>query len=608
MRKLDVYKEFTFGTGTGEDDLRIIGMQPREDYSDIDTEGLLGSGEIVEEIKGNVGYLQNTNLMITPGYFYVGDRECYAYSKKFTQMSKPTVCSGEIGDPYPVGTRYIPLMEVPFGISEFTLPDEVNLCGTKVPNTGVSPLNISRFAPGVLTAREALWDTVIEHDSGVNQVLGYRARPIIGVLTVLPGEDAQWPMHYSPLSRYTVLPSYWRPNEPMLLQNLFYYDFEYNSIVLYDSGTVDSEYLIEFEGQNEPFKIKEIDLSPLESWPESSILCLSTDKSNTVFKEDPYAVVLHLPKTSVRKEQHAIAAEVRSIKGNRLEGERVRFRIVRKDVALMRTQLEDLDGFVPGSPYCILSEGLLSGVVIDRVEFPSGEIYEGDVLITDAYRIDGQAYVRSAGFLCNPQGALPIDSGILPECGNYELEAVTDRNGIALVVYTSPLTVSSSFDIEVQAEVLNVSGVASAASMTLLSEEEDMLYALPLNNLWREVQASGEVNLSGGFVVRLPVDCIAPSSAKVVTLRAYMGALFDGSDIPFEYPDRIDSGCVVNSGETILVDYLNITGEISVPWRNDTRYCEAVYSGFSPGSDVVILRYLDSNKITRGDARDQYGI
>lgn len=598
-KKLDTYKEFTFGVGTGESDLKVVALSQREEYEGIDIEGLLGSGEVIDDLVDQGSFDQNFNFMILPGYFYVGDRECYAFGKKMTQISKPIYSSGGVDNPYPSGTLYIPLEEIPDGQYNYALPTTGEPYGMEMPHTSAAPINVSRYEPGSLTDLSAVLDTVIEHNTGYGGSNAYRTNPDDNL--PLPGEDPNWPACFSPLSRYSVLSSYWRSEEPALLPDEIYYDIEYNSIVLYDDGTEDHEYIIEFEGLNEPFKVSDVDLSPVETMPGNHIFCLSPDPENEAFKEEPYEVVVHTPKTTVNSELISVVAEVRSIKGNRLKGEDIRFRLLRKDVQLLKdTTLENYDEFINGGPFCVCQKDSISGVIIDKVAFPSGMIYEGEVLISDNYRIEGYSYTRSAGYLTMPGKAPLYESGGIPDTASYEQVVTTDKYGLAMVDYLAPHVNSSSFDIEIEADVITGSGVIARSVITLLSDQENTRYSIPFNDLWYDRVASGEVNVSGEYEVKLPIECISPSSAKVIKMSDYLESLYNGSTPEYIHPTRIGSGVI----ETCMVPLQSgiVSGEICY----EEKFSIAFYHGFNPGTDVVLMSYLDKDKITRGDTRDRY--
>lgn len=604
-KKLNIYKEFTFGVGTGEHDLLVTGISNREEYQGIDIDGILGSGEIRETIRNQGDYSQHMSFSITPGYFYVGDRECYAYGRKCTQITHPVYSSGSIDNPYPSGIMYLALTEVPDGMISYALPGIDNPGGKPDTSGGAAPINVSRFEPGVLSAHTPLYDTIIYHDTGVSSLPGYREIPETGEF--IEGDDPTWPAYCSPLSRFTVFNSYWRENDPMLPPDQYIYDFEYNAIILYDSGTLDHEYIIEFEGLNEPFDITELNISPLESWPENSILCLTLDDTNTAFTEEPYEIVIHTSKTIVQDETIPIFIEVRSITGNRLEGEDIRIRIVRPEIAIHPQQWSSGNAhYYEGSPYAVCSSGNISGVIIDAVQFPSGVIYEGNVCIANEHRINNAAYVRSAGYLCYPYNSDIYLSGSIPEEAGYELVVTTDVNGIGTVWYHAPYTISSSFNIIIRAEIPSNSGIIEELPIALISNTEEVCYSLPVNDFWTDRYIREHFSISGEYCVRLPLDCISPSSAGVISIRDYCQALYSGVTPPYIYPSALFSGCVETSGELFLSGDTEYT--YSLPWTEHYRYIDVVYSDFTPSSgEPIVVHYPVNKATTRGDSRDTYG-
>lgn len=608
-REFSIYKEFTFGSGVGKSDLKVLGVS-QEEETEYTVESIIGSGILTSDILTEIEASSGARVVISPGYMYIGDRELYVYGRKATQISRAICCSGGVDDPYSSGVVYIPLMELPDGIAMYYVPDRDDPYGSEMDNTGAAPINVSAYSSGELSIYSPVLDSIIYHDSGVDSVEGYTQNASGEVIS---GEVSEWPAYFSPLERYSVFPCYWRSGEPILNQDEFYYDFENNSIVLYNSGAIDKEYIIEFEGMNEPFLITELDLSPLEYYPGNNILCISPDKDNVSFTENPYRIALHASKSILSSEKIALTAEVLSERDNRLENETVRFRIKRSDVMLLRDSVYSAyTDFVEGEPYAITSSGSVSGVITDKVAFPSGMVYEGDVLISDSHRIEGYSYVRSAGYLCRSGEAPIYESGLIPDTAGYEISVTTDINGMATVDYLAPRVNSSSFDIEIEACVPNISGITgsgviSTIQLTLLSDEETTRYALDRNDLWRDlyisggVEASGEITINGSTVI-LPIECTSPSSVRVVNLGDFMTSLYNDTEVTYVHPDSINSGMIESSG------VLPTPGGGEVAYLNEYRYIEATFSGYDFNSGVTLFRYLDNDKITRGDARDEYVI
>jgi len=613
-RVLNTYKEFNFGTGVGPLDMKIMGIAAAEEI-EYSAEAILGSGIPDADIEAAMDIALGTCVVAVPGYLYVGDRELYSYGRKATQITRPVTSSGGISDPYGVGVVYIPLIDIPDGSTLFYPPSEQDPYGSMVENTGAAPILVSAYQSGELTDLFAITGEVIYHDYGMDGQEGY-TYDISG--EVRSGEVSEWPAYFSPLSRFTVLPSYWRENEPMLALDEFYYDLQYNCIVLYNSGAADYEYIVEYEAANESFKITDIDLNPLVTYPGNSILCISADNDNTVFKEDPSSVHLHTINTAASGERTTITAEVLSERGNRLDNESVRFRIKRKDVGTLSGEvIYNLDEFVEGGPWFLCNSGTISGVIIDEVEFPTGKIYEGDVLIANSNRINGKAYVRSAGYLCSNGDAPDYASGEIPDTAGYEVTVTTDINGMASVDYMFPTTNSSSFDVRIEASIPtmsganNGSGIVSYVDVVLMSDDETTIYAKDINDLWRTlvvvsgepyyegISASGEVSAVGS-IARLPISCTSPSSVEVITMSGYVSALYSNTEPSFCSPISVNSGIVENSGTIPSVE----DGEVE--YYTQYKYIEVEYDSIDFDTGIYIMRYLDHEKITRGDARDTY--
>ena len=150
-KKLKIYKDFTFGTGVGKLDMKIQGVSDREDINYTQDE-ILGSGVPKAFVDTEINKRVGSYPISVPGYLYIGDREIYAFGRKATQLSFPLISSGE-NNLYPSGTVYIPLVDIPDGITTYYPPDTNSTQESlMMEETGSAPINISAYASGTITS------------------------------------------------------------------------------------------------------------------------------------------------------------------------------------------------------------------------------------------------------------------------------------------------------------------------------------------------------------------------------------------------------------------------------------------------------------------------
>ena len=558
MKTIKISDIFTSGTGVGDDDLSPAGVSlyeqgsAAEQYEEL---MFLGSGVV---ISGDVStYEERVDFNVVPGYFYIGDREFYAYNEKVTQVSHP----------YPSGEYNIILLkDFPDGPRPSYL-DKVLYLSDEVEDKryGPSPITISTLSSGTLEDLDVPLDTIINSSTGIGDRLGYRMDYTTNPSgDVISGEVESYPSYFSPLERYSKCYEYWREDN-VVSPSKYEYDFKTNAIILHESDELTDEYIVEFEGKNEPFST-ELDLSTLVSYPEDSMICLSPADE---VEEEIGSVQVYTSKKRMYNETITIATEVKSTTGNRLRNIDLDIWLKRKDMVSSSTT-----AYREGEP--LLYD---SGHVYDTLEIDTGlpqqsEVYENGLLIANDHRIDGNCWVRAAGYLVVPED---YQSEIPTSGPGYHVTAVTDDMGFAHVHYTAPSGVLSTIDLEI--EVI-ASGEIGTADITLLSETEEVHGFVEDYYIYGYIHTSGTVVSSGSLDVLIPADCSSPSSMILYYASNYFMSLYEGAD-PTGY----------NPSEFIYIE----GSPPSVRFDSVSQ------------TDGFVVKYLKDINSTKLDGRNSYG-
>jgi len=558
MKVVKISNLFTSGTGVGDDDLAPDGVSLYERGSastQYESLMFLGSGIV---LSGDVEeYEERVDFSVVPGYFYLGDREFYAYNEKLTQVSHP-VPSGEY--------NVIELQQFPDGPKPSYL-DRILYLSDDVEDKryGPSPILLSSLASGSLESLDVPLDTVISSTSGVCGGLGYRVDYSYHVSgEVISGEVDNYPGHFSPLQRFSKCYEYWREDDQVSPAE-YEYDFKTNSVIIHKSGELTDEYIVEFEGTNEPFS-SGLDLSTLVSYPENSIICLST--SETVSGEVG-SVQVYTSKKRMYNETVTVSIEVKSINENRLGNIDLDIWLKRKDMTSTGTDL-----YREGEP--LLYE---SGYVYDSLEIDTGlpqqaSVYENELYVSSDHRIGGGCWVRGAGYLIVP-GDYQSDT---PMSGpGYHVTAVTDDVGFAHVQYIAPSGTLSTIELELE---VTAGGVVGSADITLMSELGDVKAFVEDYYLYGYTYTSGEVVSSGDIDIPVPTDCVSPSSMELYYASDYLLDMYDGNDTTAYKP----ASFIYTEGMAPYVRFESV----------------------SP-TDAFVIKYPKNVDVTKLDGRNSYG-
>lgn len=529
MSELTFSKRFRSGAGVGDGDLAPYAIridQTRAEFTPVEAEMFLSTGILSGDL---TDYEQVTELYLQPGYFYIGDRELYAFGAKATQITHPVVDSD--------GETVLKLVDFPDGKSPAAVLAALDMYGSfGSAYDGAAPILVSCFPSGTLEGLGAPLDKLISSETGLSGVMGYIEYPDeSGNPLVRSGECPDWPALFSPLSRYAVCYEEWRSGE-ILAPDTYTYQFDQNRIVLPVGTSLSGEYCVEFESMNEPFPVS-LNLDPLVHFPEDVMICLSP--SGEVEPEEPGLLFLHRSRSRSRGDRSAVFAEVFSEDDNRLTNQGMAIKVGRMLL------IDDSEEYYSSASGLIIP---LSGQpAYDLFPCPSGEVFEGRLRVSDAQRIAGMLCIESVGGVRTLSG-----SGDL--LGEYTGQ--TGPAGFLGAEHIAPSVVRYSHDALFQGICGSLSGTTR---ISLISEETEAYYEIPEESLSGmlivEPVASGLLAgashiwgeiafLETDRVFPVPSGVICPSSLRVRRMEEEALRLLTGAD-PTDYPV---SGLMVLSG------------------------------------------------------------
>ena len=571
-KKLKFSPKFRFGTGVGKNDLVVEKIDTDEFIGDVYVEGLIGDGELFHEIESKYSYSFDISPYIVPGYFYIGDRECYAFGEKITQFAKPVTENG---------ITYLELLQYPDGMFPRYMDSDAQK-EARDNKRGAAPIIVSKFAAGTLEGINVVFDQPISSENGIDGINGYCDNGLddVSKTEVIVGDPANWPWYFTPLERYSKCYDYWREDNVLPLSK-FTYDFFNNRIILRGTLTQDdlnSEYMIEYEGSNTSFKAPRISMSPLDRIPEDAILCMTTDTN--IESEYEGIIEISVPKKQVYSELIPVTIQVKSKDGNRMPGVTCEARLLRSNIVSTVLPVSE--------PFLQFYRGPGSWEMFDAITVQNGIIYEGSQLLCNSNRISGKAIVRSAGKLY-PQTREVYDaylgSAVLPPNGSDVLTLVTDENGIAILYYLAPRNTGGSIGVSIRIST----GIAESEEMVVLPVDDHSSPYLfdtnPINNTWETVQEVTGETVNTSVFVQIPVTCISPSSVGICTYPEYVSSAMAGTAPDYSYP------IAIHKNRTIGGTVRELVAEYSITPSADNKY---------------MMVYNKSVKDSRLDERNTY--
>lgn len=496
MSTLQISSGFAFGTGVGRNDLRPVGVVIDENVLNVDLDYVIGSGLVLSGIVEDYRYVQDVNVQVIPGYFYLGDRECYCFNNKGTQVSNAEDTeSGSL-----IFMQQYPDGPCPIELDDFTQ-------GFLVPRDeechGASPIIVSRYPGGTFSSESGVpFDTVMS-----SRV------PVSGV------PESGLPWIFGPDEQFAKTYDYWREGY-ILPPDAYAYDFRTNAIVLYESGNPLDEYVVEFELDNQPFSV-DLNLNPLITVPDDYLLCLAT-QDDSGGDEYPESIYISVSQETVKEETIQVVVEVVSNLGNSLESVPVELVIHRPGLVIAGTSVADED--LDGVPFFVDN-----GPVYDRLTVNAGILVENGVQLSGANRIAGnEVVIRSAGYLYPADEAVVEQDGVVvspAENFGYSTTVTTDSYGRAYANYRGPSRIASEFDVEIVARVGAITG--SVLIQVVSSQDEGRLAIAATSE--RAYAAQTALNEDVPVVLEVPLDCICPSELQAEELDLHLGQVYENN-------------------------------------------------------------------------------
>jgi len=514
--------KFRCGTGVSEEDIKPIDIR----IASISTDNAVlcfSSSNEQSEYDGTLTPNYTMELFVTPGYFYLGDREFYAFGEKSTQLAY----AKDEGS----GIISISLSEFPDGHNPSN-----SVTGYSSELDGASPIIIRQYPSGDIASLHVPPNFPISSETGINGIIGYTSGEpdYTGIMTIISGEIENWPWYNSPISRFTKTYEYWRDIDYIFPTDSYLHDFDSNKIVFMPDAdvSIDSDFIIEYETMNEPFPIG-IDFNPLVIYPEDLMVVIAC--SENIIEEHPEKVTVYSSRSKARDNIVYIGTEVITEENNRMENAEMMFYINRTD---MVTASGDVSGFIPSVGNTINISG---DIVYDYIAIPSGDITENNMVILNNHRINGHAIIRSSGYLDYISGDIP---------GAFYISGITDDTGFEYIHYISPTIVKTAIDISILAIAENMA--SGDIPISLIPDVTESIYAIPnmeINKIevgtiadWESITETITVVChddtyplfaEGTTHIIVPSGCLSPSSIQLYNATDFMENLYKGNS---QYP------------------------------------------------------------------------
>ena len=490
---------------------------------DFTSDGILITHPSKKEIVAGTQFEPTVTAQLSPGFFYIGDREFYYYNRKATEYHKADVLLNLIT---------ITLANYPMGFVPYIRWRDTNTEAALV-NRGMAPIILRRHRIVDLPARIVLNDTIY-HDTGISgkYAISYNEDGTLNDIGRSSRLNAivGYPHPVTPFYPYAKCYEYWRSDEyaaGLVPPDQYHYDFETNTIRLQYSEELvatinDYIYVVEYEARNTPIAIP-VDLNPLETVPADGVICIELDSSKAQADEVVAKVITTSTVAIVKDAVADITVKVLGKTGNPLPNETVTIKIVRDIVDQNGTLAFDTCQYVGSLSY---SDGVGSISRFDRyTTTTSGALFENNMQISDGTP-DGVVIIPSVGYFLN--GAT-----VVPDI----ITLTTDSQGIARTQFS---TVRGSYKhgakINIIAACANVIG---ATELVVLANPHYYVSELKPAGMridqWSDMPRSyipahsfGTM-VSGATLLLDPETITTPSMVRIIPLPIFMEALITGS-------------------------------------------------------------------------------
>lgn len=595
MKLLTSYQQFVTGTGNSSRSCKAYGvvsaeefaaMSSSHDYSEI--EFLDKSKTVGEQIASGETiygeYSEVITVAVYPGEFYLGDRRFYLFNNKLSFIATPEYVPAELsstGSPlwriklpdYPDGGSYINYLQpdVPAGIGSPIILEHYSSGELSEHNVILGEPIYSRTGYGGVSGYRRVWEEITIEVSG--EVSGEVTYETALVERILEGEAEDMPWVFSPIQPYQVLYTSWRQDTHVVDPTTYYYDYETNSIIFTDSGSLDEkgEYVVSYEVANEPFIIP-INLSPKARRPRDGIVCVSAENSDNTIDDIIVSVSPH-----AYDETAFVRVFALSDRGMEVGGKVVRaslgVTLELYDAASGETLGSETLSFIPleDTPYGLYN---VSGSVL---------VLSCGVPIADTGRAAVLGYGEGV-ILPIPGSILPIEDYPLVVSGEYDIipeaSGETNDDGIASFVITPPSH-----------------KLALVRTLSVVGEERERGYTETI------VPAATIKTAFGSNIPQYTITNIAPEDI-----------VSSGTVLAFRVPDTVLSPSSIRySGQLRYLQGLWESGAVdSLLYPAETFFCsgDTLWCVAEPGviteSDDVVIMYIEPTLPALGDGRCRY--
>lgn len=458
---------YVSGSGVGAGDCKAKGIVVRHEYESISSSYILGTNAALPE-ENRYAITHDARLMVNPGYFYIRDREMYAFGRKVTVAIAPYELAEE--------DAYISI----------SLPDAPS--GYIVGEDGSSPIIIQVFPSGTLGSAGFSYNTTYYSDS-------------VSGSPVLPAYRQYF--GFSPVERFAVCHDY-RYLNSHIPSDLYWYNPASNVVVI--SPMLEGmDVLIEYEGSNQAFD-SGLSFSPIHRASDTALVCISPNRTPA---GTPASCSLSCQCRHLDGGSQLVCATV-------LTGDRDPVPGVTVNFILSRPGLSDIEY----TPYYTNN-----GIFYDRTE-TSGAVKEHGLTICDSHRIGSTGLFRGAGVLSNdtvpvlPAGLLTLGSAI-----GMTISATTDSLGKARIWYHAPCATAGDNIVTIQA---NIGDIGSALTFFISGKSKTRRWALTSAETYR-YRVLDVIQIGNEALIRVPDDALSPTSIEVADVVDYLDSVFDPS-------------------------------------------------------------------------------
>jgi len=526
MKILDIFNNWQTGSGVGNNDLYPIGLKITDNQQILEPTGYLGA---TPSQSGEIPFIydQKIDVLVTPGYFYIKDREFYSYNEKITQFSNLQI-SGE--------TKYIPLMEKPDGYGNISYADFINskFFTHHEDNAGIPPILVRYYSSGDLTDNKIYMNTAVSSKLCTSNAFGYTTLNDI----IISGDLESFGEYFNPMERFAKCPEYWR-NENILQYNEYYYDYISNSIII-PSGDPTMEYVIEYENYNKPFMCG-VELNPVKTAAGDWVLVI--DPTMNSIQQVPYNITIDTSNDTTMQNLINIRVRIIDILGEPIENLPVLVSVV-CDELQMSGGTESVYSSIPGNkryPYYFD----MMGPVYDIIEVETNTSIKINNTINQVIPeriINGKYIIPSYGnIISNTQTITDWDiynntNDILSgEISDFNcpfrpiLSGDTDITGNLYCKYMPSYSITKDTDIKIQVNTYNIT---ESKPISIVGSHQRKVLSYNNSGLNKEIRTY-EPEVSGeNMLIKTPYKSVFPTEIVPYGIYEYLEHIETGAALP----------------------------------------------------------------------------